>query len=85
MDEQEQRDLAERLTDASEVLDFEGVLRIVEFDPRRAEELIAMRKRDEKREEEFARVREGRRQAFIEEFGYAPRRWLAADRDREQA
>lgn len=69
MDELEQRNLAKRLTDASEFLDFEGALRIVEFDPGRAEELIAMRKRHEKRQEEFARVREGRKRALIEEFG----------------
>jgi hypothetical protein len=69
MNEQEQRDLARRLTDAAEVLDFEGALRIVEFDPRQAEELIAMRKRDERRDEEFARVRRRRQQALREEFG----------------
>jgi hypothetical protein len=69
MDEQAQIDLARRLTNASEVLDFDGALRIVRFDPRGAEELIAMRKRDEKREEEFARVRRRRKQALREEFG----------------
>lgn len=69
VDEQEQRDLARRLTDAAEILDFEAALRIVEFDPGRAEELIAMRKRDDKRLEELARVRERRKRALIEEFG----------------
>jgi hypothetical protein len=69
MDEQGQRDLARRLTDAAEVLDFEAALRIVQFNPERAEELILMRKEDEKREEEFARVRERRKRALREEFG----------------
>lgn len=67
--EQEQRDLAKRLTDAAEVVDFEAALRIVEFDPGRAEELIAMRERHERRQEEFARVREQRKRALREEFG----------------
>jgi hypothetical protein len=69
VNEQAQRELAGRLAGVSDVLDFEAALEIVQFDPAKAEELILMRKETEKRQEERARLRERRRQAFIEDFG----------------
>jgi hypothetical protein len=69
MNKQEQRELARRLANVSDVLDFEAALEIVEFDPTKAEELILMRKESEKRQEKRARLREQRRRALIEDFG----------------
>jgi len=69
MNKQEQRDLARRLANVSDVLDFEAALEIVEFDPTKAEELILMRKEHERRQEKRARLREQRRRALIEDFG----------------
>lgn len=69
MTEREKRDLAWRLAEGSEVLDFKKALRIVEFNPAEAERLIRMREEDERREEERARLREARRLALREEFG----------------
>lgn len=40
MTEQEQRDLAQRLADNSEVFDFRTALEVVQFDPAEAEELL---------------------------------------------
>lgn len=69
MNEQEQRDLARRLADVSNVFDFEKALRVVEFDPVEAEKLIHMREESQKRQEERARLRERRKLALREEFG----------------
>ncbi|HEU4461112.1 MAG TPA: hypothetical protein VFR75_00830 [Solirubrobacterales bacterium] len=69
MNEVEQRELARRLADVSDVLDFETSLEIAQFNPARAEELIRNREETEKRQEEFARLREGMRRALREEFG----------------
>jgi hypothetical protein len=66
MNEQEQRDLARRLAAASNVLDFETALEVVQFDPAQAERLIRMREEDEKSSEELARAREERRRALLE-------------------
>lgn len=74
MTEREERDLAWRLADGSKVFDFEKALEFVKFKPTEAEELIRNREKTKKTQEEFARQRERRRRAFIEEFGYAPRR-----------
>ncbi len=74
MTEQEKRDLAWRLSDGSKVFDFEKALELVEYSPADAEELIRNRERTKRTKEEFARQRERRRQAFIEDFGYEPRR-----------
>jgi hypothetical protein len=74
MSTQEQRDLAHRLAEASNVLDFEAALEVVQFDVKQAERLLRNREEEKETEEEFARLRERRRQAFIEEFGYAPPR-----------
>ncbi len=69
MEEREQRDLARRLAEASNVLDFEGALRIVEFNYAEAERLLREHKASQKRREERARAREGMRRALREEFG----------------
>ncbi|HEU5063372.1 MAG TPA: hypothetical protein VFT79_09515 [Solirubrobacterales bacterium] len=66
MNEQEQIDLAKRIADVSDVLDFETAFKIVRFDPARAEELIRNREEEKRWKEEFARVREGRRRALLE-------------------
>ncbi|MGN6255540.1 MAG: hypothetical protein ACTHO8_11265 [Solirubrobacterales bacterium] len=66
MSEQEQRDLARRLADASNVLDFETALQIVQFDSAKAEELLRNREEEKKTREEFARIRAERRQALLE-------------------
>lgn len=72
MTEQEKRSLAHRLAKDSDVFDFERALEIVQWKPAEAERLVRMQEEMEKRQEERARARERRRQAFIEEFGYAP-------------
>jgi hypothetical protein len=74
MTEQEERDLAWRLADGSRVFDFEKALEFVKYRPAGAEEMIRRREEVKRTEEEFARQRERRRQAFIEDFGYEPRR-----------
>jgi hypothetical protein len=74
MTEQEKRNLAQRLAKDSNVFDFERALELVRRRPAKAEELIRMREEFAKGQEERARARERRRQAFIEEFGYAPPR-----------
>lgn len=66
MNEQEQRDFARRLTETSNVLDFETALQIVQFDLPQAERLLRAWERDEKSREELARAREARRQALLE-------------------
>jgi hypothetical protein len=74
MTEREERNLAHRLAKDSRVFDFERALELVRRMPAKAEELVRMQEEMERRQEERARARERRRQAFIEEFGYAPRR-----------
>lgn len=69
MSDMEKRDLARRLADVSDVLDFDTSLEIARFDPARAEELIHNREETEKRQEEFARLRERMRRTLREEFG----------------
>jgi hypothetical protein len=73
MTEQEERGLAQRLARDSKVFDFERALELVRRRPAKAEELVRMQEEMEGRQEERARLRERRRQALIEEFGYAPR------------
>jgi hypothetical protein len=74
MTEQEERSLAHRLAEDSNVFDFERALEIVRWKPAEAERLIRLKEEFAKGQEERARAREQRRQAFIEEFGYAPPR-----------
>ncbi|MFL5834282.1 MAG: hypothetical protein ACJ76B_09910 [Solirubrobacterales bacterium] len=74
MTEQEERDLALRLADGSEVFDFDLALELVRSNLAGVEEIIRDREEAKRWSEEFARARERRRQAFIEDFGYAPPR-----------
>lgn len=69
MTEREERDLAHRLADGSNVFDFNRALELVKRRPAEAEKLVRMKEEFAKRQEERARARERRRQAFIEEFG----------------
>lgn len=69
MNEAEQRDLARRLWEGSDVLDFEMALEIVRRRPDMAREILQGRATTQRRKEERARGRELRRQAFIEDFG----------------
>jgi hypothetical protein len=69
MTEREQRDLAERLAEGSEVLDFEMALKIARYRPVEAEKVLRMREEHARSREERARAREGMRRALREEFG----------------
>jgi hypothetical protein len=69
MDEREQQELAKRLVEGSEVLDFERALLIVQFRPADARRILRMREETAKRQEERAHARRRRKQALIEEFG----------------
>lgn len=69
MDEREQRDLARRLAEGSESLDFERALRIVQMRPADAERILRRREETAKRQAERDRARERRKRALIEEFG----------------
>ena len=66
MTEREKRDLAWRLTEGSDVFDFDKALELVEFDPARAEKLIRMRERTKRRQEEHDRVYERLHRAALE-------------------
>ena len=68
MTKQEQRELARRLADDSEVLDFEKALEIVQWKPAEAERLLRMGDENKRRQEEFARNSERRRRTLIEDF-----------------
>lgn len=69
VDEQQQRDKAQRLADTSTVLDFETALKIVRHRPAEAEELLRLRDKIAERQAVRARLREERRLALIEDFG----------------
>ena len=69
MTDQEQRGLAWRLAEDSNVFDFDRALELVRRRPTEAEKLIREREEMKKSQEERARARERMRQAFIEEFG----------------
>jgi hypothetical protein len=69
MNEAEQRDLARRLWEGSDVFDFETALELVQRRPEKAREILQMRADTQRRQEERARGREQLRQAFIEDFG----------------
>ena len=69
MTEREERDLAWRLAEDSEVFDFEKALEFVKFEATEAEKLIRRREKTQRAQEEFARLRERRRLALREEFG----------------
>ena len=69
MTEREERDLAHRLADGSNVFDFDRALVLVQEMPAEAERLIRMKEETAKLQEERARAREGMRLALREEFG----------------
>jgi hypothetical protein len=69
MTEQEQRELAERLADGAQILNFERALEAVRFRPAEAEEIIRMREEHARSRKERARALERLRRARIEEFG----------------
>lgn len=56
MTDQEQRELAKRLADSSEVFDFEQALKVVRFDPTEAERLLREREEGERLLEELSRA-----------------------------
>jgi len=57
------------LVEGSEVFDFDTALELVHRRPAEAEEILRMREKTKKSQEERDRLRERRRRAFIEEFG----------------
>jgi hypothetical protein len=67
--EREARDLAWQLAGGSRFIDFKQALEFVKHRPAEAEELIRDREETKKIQEEFARQRERRRRALIEDFG----------------
>ncbi|HET7418389.1 MAG TPA: hypothetical protein VFJ61_12270 [Solirubrobacterales bacterium] len=69
MNRQEQRDLAQRLADDSEVFDFAKALEVVESRPWEVEKLLRIREENRKSQEEFARIVERQRRALIEDYG----------------
>lgn len=68
MTEREQRDLAHRLAEDSDVFDFDRALELVQQMPAEAERLIRNREESRKRQDELDRASERRRQALIEDF-----------------
>ena len=68
MTEREQRDLAHRLSEGSNVFDFDRALEVVQRRPADAEKLLRMQEESAKRQAERARASERRRQALIEDF-----------------
>jgi hypothetical protein len=69
MNEAEQRDLARRLTDVSDRLDFDSALKIARMRPTDAKEILDMYAEMDRREEERARGRARRKRALIEDYG----------------
>lgn len=69
MNESEQRDMARRLWEGSNVLDFETALEIVKRRPNDARKILRMRAETERRQAERARGQERLRQALIEDYG----------------
>ena len=69
MNETEQRDLARRLCEVSDRLNFDSALKIARIRPTDAQEILDMYTEMERREEERVRGRERRRRALIEDYG----------------
>jgi hypothetical protein len=69
MNEVEQRDLAHRLCEASDRLNFDRALEIVRMRPAEAQEILDMYAEIERRDEERVRGRERRKRALIEDYG----------------
>lgn len=55
---EEERDLARRLADSSDVFNFEKALEVVQFDPVKAERLLRDRERHKKLLDELAQANE---------------------------
>jgi hypothetical protein len=68
MTEREARDLATRISNDSEVFDFDRALELVRRRPAGAEKLVRMKEKSEQRQVERARARRRRRQALIEDY-----------------
>ena len=69
MTDQQQRSMAARLAEDSNVFDFDRALEFVKHKPAEAERLIREREEMKKRQEERARALERMHLAFREEFG----------------
>lgn len=69
MTEREQSDLAHRLSEDSNVFDFDRALELVQRRPAKAEKLIRMQEEMVKRQAERARALEQLGLAIREEFG----------------
>lgn len=69
MTDREQRNLAHRLAEGSEVFDFERALEVVRRRPAEVDKILRMREEHARSREERARAREGMRRALREEFG----------------
>jgi hypothetical protein len=69
MNEAEQRDLARRVCETSDLLDFDRALGIVQLSPAKAQKILDMYSEMERREEERVRGRERRKRALIEDYG----------------
>ena len=69
MNEAEQRDLARRLWEDSEVFDFDTALELVRSRPDKARYLLRMSAEIERRQAERARGLKRLRRALIEDYG----------------
>ena len=69
MTEREQREMAHRLSENSNVFDFDRALEVVQRRPADAERLLRMQEETVKRQAERARALEQLRLAIREEFG----------------
>jgi hypothetical protein len=69
MTEREERDLAHRLADGSNVFDFDKALELVKRRPADAEKLVRMKDEFARRQEKRARRRMQRKLALREDYG----------------
>jgi hypothetical protein len=69
MNDVEQRDLARRLCEVSDRLNFDSATNIVRMRPAEAQEILDMHAEMERRKEERVRGRERRKRALIEDYG----------------
>lgn len=69
MNEAEQREMARRLWEGSEIFDFDTALELVRRRPNEARKLLQMDVEMERRQKESDRARERLHQALIEDFG----------------
>jgi hypothetical protein len=64
MTDQAKREMAWLIAEGSEIFDFDRALELVQRRPADAENILRMRQRGKRTQEEFARLRERRRQAL---------------------